>query len=50
MNNIDQLLEHIQNLNTNDFNELTKKYLKSITQRQKLEFHLRFPNLQLEKY
>ena len=50
MNNIDQLLEQIENLNTNDFNKLTKKYINSITHRQKQEFHLKFPNLQLDKY
>ena len=50
MNNIDQLLEQIENLSTNDFNKLTKKYLKKIILKQKEEFHLRFPNLELEKY
>ena len=49
MNNIDQLLEQIENLTPTNFRKLTKKYLDKLNFKQKQEFHLNFPNLELDK-
>lgn len=49
MNNIDKILEQIENLTIKDFQNLKKKYLTNINLKQKQEFHLRFPNLELDE-
>lgn len=50
MNITDELLEQIKNLSPNNFCKLTKKYISTINLKQKLEFHLKFHDLELDKY
>lgn len=50
MENIDQLLQQIENLSLNDFYKLSKQCHEKINLKQKQDFHLIFPNLELDKY
>lgn len=47
---MEALFEQIEDLETDDFNELTKKYFNLIKTKQRQKFNNKFPNLELEEY
>jgi hypothetical protein len=50
MKNLVETQEKIDNLTQIEFSYVIKKYLNKINLKQRQEFHLRFPNFELEKY